>query len=363
MGKLSAALISLGSISSKMTATAMRKHFDSVDEIDLRKVEVHLGKDASIIYKGDPLKEYDCVYAKGSYKYGDILRAVSTLLWGKCYQPLAPESFTVGHDKLLTHLEILRYKVPSPNTYFMATTDAAKSLLKKLNFPIIMKFPRGTHGKGVMFADSYESANSMLDALAALNQPFIVQEYIETGGIDIRAIVIGDRVVAAMQREAVQGEKRANLHAGGVGKCLILDYQTSKIAVDTAKALKCDICAVDLLKGIKQSVVIEANLSPGLQGVSKVCKKDIAGEIASYLYQQTQQFKSKTPDKAQDVLKELGIRKADSEQELMTTLDFRGARVILPEMVTKICGFDENMDVVFKVKAGKLVVQKLEIGK
>ena len=93
-----------------------------------------------------------------------------------------------------------------------------KELLTKVNYPIVMKFPEGTQGKGVMFADSISSASSMLDALGALRQPFIIQEYVETGGRDIRALVVGDKVIAAMCRQAQRDEKRANIHAGGSGE-------------------------------------------------------------------------------------------------------------------------------------------------
>ena len=363
MGKLSAVLISLGSVSSKNTAKAMQKYFDKVDMLDIRRIEVSLEKEPQVRYDGELIRQYDCVYAKGSYRYADILRSIASVLQGKSYMPISASAFTIGHDKLLTHLKAAELKVPMPKTYFMATTETAKNLLKKMNFPIVMKFPRGTHGKGVMFADSYESANSMLDALAALNQPFIIQEYIETGGVDIRAFVVGDKVVAAMQREAVQGEKRANLHAGGTGKKVVLDWQTAKIALDTAKALECEICAVDILKGPTKAVVIEANLSPGLQGITKISKIDVADRIAKYLYLQTQKFVGKSPKETKDVLKELGISKTEGAQELITTLDFRGSRIILPDLVTKITGFDDHIDVVIKVKAGKLVIQKMELGK
>ena len=111
-------------------------------------------------------------------------------------------------------------------------------VLKKVNYPIIMKFPKGTQGKGVMVADSFAGASSLLDALDFLKQPFIIQEFIETDGSDVRAIVIGDKVVASMARRAKEDEKRANIHAGGKGEAITLDSHTKKIAIDTAKVLK-----------------------------------------------------------------------------------------------------------------------------
>jgi len=212
-----AALISLGSKSSEWTAEAMRKHFDEVDELDLKDMEINIsGKKSEVLYQGKPIINYDCIFAKGSFRYAPLLRSLTSLLKNKCYMPLSASSFTIGHDKLLTQLRLQKHNIPMPKTYLAATTYAAKQILEKVNYPIIMKFPQGTQGKGVLVADSYASASSMLDALTALNQPFLIQEFVDTGGTDVRAIVVGDKVVAAMKRKADIKEARANIHAGGM---------------------------------------------------------------------------------------------------------------------------------------------------
>ncbi|MBW2971940.1 ATP-grasp domain-containing protein, partial [Candidatus Woesearchaeota archaeon] len=215
---MKAAIISLGSVSSKWTFEAMQKYFESVDDVDLKDLEVDLGgKKHVVLHKGKKMKEYDCVYLKGSFRYLQILNAVAGALAGGTYMPIRPKAFTTGHDKMLTHLALQRNNIPMPETYISANPGGAKQLLEKLSYPIVMKFPSGTQGKGVMFADSYISAASVLDAFSALNQPVIIQKYVETGGKDIRVIVVGDKVAAAMERQAIEGEKRANIHAGGKG--------------------------------------------------------------------------------------------------------------------------------------------------
>ncbi len=244
-----AAIISLESKSSIMTADAMKKYFDSVDSINIKNVEVTLGsKGLSVLYNDKPLQKYDCIYAKGSFRYAPLLRSITTAFYDSVYMPLKPNAFTVGHDKLLTHLALQYYKIPMPNTYVISTSSAAKKILKEIKYPVILKFPHGTQGKGVMFAESYAAASSMLDAIDTLKQPFLIQEYVETEGADIRAIVVGDRVVAAMKRKAEGEEKRANIHAGGKGEALVLDAHTKKIAVSTAKAIGAEVCAVDIWK-------------------------------------------------------------------------------------------------------------------
>jgi ribosomal protein S6--L-glutamate ligase len=356
---MKAAIISMGSKSSIIIAEAMKKYFDHVDMLELRNVEVNLGKEGGIFYEGKPMENYDCVYLKGSFRYAYLLRSIAALLEKKVkYMPLPPNCFTVVHNKLLTHLALEQHKIPMPKTYISPSADASKELLNKVNYPIVMKFPEGTQGKGVMFADSPSSASSLLDALGALNQPFIVQEYVDTGGADIRALVIGDKVVAAMKRTAKADEKRANLHAGGEGEAILLDMKTSKLAVDTAKALNVDICGVDILDGPLGAVVIEANISPGM-GINEISTLDIPDEIAKHLYRKTKEASEKHNNAgAAEVLREISID-APKTQSIITSLSFRGQRILLPELVTRMANLSQNKEYSFKASKGKVEIEEL----
>src|SRR3989344_5314062 len=288
---MKSAVMSLGSKSSLMIMKAMKNYFDSVDNIDLRDVEVNLGGGKlDVMYEGRAVPQYSCIYARGSFRYSTLLRAVTRTLYRSSFMPIKAETFTLGHDKLLTHLALQHFSIPMPTTYLASSTRAAKKILNGVTYPIVLKFPHGTQGKGVMFAESYAAASSMLDALFALKQPFLIQEYIETGGVDVRAIVVGDRVVASMKRRAVRGEMRANIHAGGVGEPYILDEKTKRIAIETAVSIGAEICAVDILESAKGPLVIEANLSPGLQGITKATGVDVADKIAKYLFEKSEIF-------------------------------------------------------------------------
>ncbi len=361
--KINGAIISLGSKSSLMVAEAMKKYFDEVDLVQLKDIEVSLGKEGGVFYEGELLKKYDCIYLKGSFRYAHLLRSVASMLEDKVpYMPLASSAFTIVHNKLLTHLTLQQHNIAMPKTYISSTVEAAKDVLKKVKYPVVMKFPEGTQGKGVMFADSVSSASSMLDALGALKQPFIIQEYVETEGSDIRALVIGDKVVAAMKRIAQRDEKRANIHIGGVGEYVELDRVARKLAVDTAKALKADICGVDILEGPFGPVVIEANISPGLQGLSEVSKADVADEIARFLFKKTEGIigLSKEVKKA-ETMKDILVSDR-VEEEIITTLDFRGERVLLPELATKMAELDEGKEYTIKAKKGKLKIEEFKVG-
>ncbi len=357
---MKAAVMSLGSKSSLMILEAMKNYFDSVDKIDLRDVEVNLGVGKlKVLYEGNPLPEYSCIYPRGSFRYAPLLRSVTRTLFRNSYMPIKAETFTLGHDKLLTHLALQHFNIPMPATYLASSTRAAKKILNEVNYPIVLKFPNGTGGKGVMFAESFAAASSMLDALIALKQPFLIQEYIETGGVDIRAIVIGEKVIASMKRKAEKGEMRANIHAGGTGEPCILDERTKRIAIDTATSIGADICAVDMLESAKGSLVIEVNLSPGLQGITKATGINVADKIAKYLYEKSEIFSARDRDEAtQKIFEDLGLS-GEIAQQIITDLDFRASRILLPKIVTDISKFTEKDEVVVKVEKWKVVVEKI----
>ncbi len=360
---MKAAIISLGSKSSEMIAKAMKKYFSEVEMLNLKEIEVHLGKEGGIFYQEKKLPNYDCIYLKGSFRYVNLLVAIAALLERKtAYLPLSSSSYLNVHNKVLTHLLLEQKNLPMPKTYLTSTIIAAKELIKKVHYPIVMKFPEGTQGKGVMFADSISSASSLLDALGALNQPFLIQEYIETNGTDIRALVVGEKVVAAMRRKAQREEKRANIHAGGSGKEIKLSPEQIKVAVDTARILGADVCGVDILESPLGPLVIEANISPGLQGISKVVPVDIADGIAKFFYQKTEEAVQKNKKiENEKAMKDLALEESigtENPQEIITGLVFRGEKIILPEIVTRITKFNERKEFILKIKKGKIEIEE-----
>lgn len=357
---MKAAVMSLGSRSSLMVIEAMKSYFDSVDNIDLRDVEVNLRDNKSdVLYEGKALPEYSCVYARGSFRYAPLLRAITKNLFRSSYMPIKPETFTIGHDKFLTHLALQHFNIPMPATYFASSTRAAKKILNEVAYPIVLKFPHGTQGKGVMFAESFAAASSMLDALFVLKQPFLIQEYIETGGVDVRALVVGDRVIASMRRKAIRGEVRANIHAGGTGEACILDERTKSIAINAANSIGAEICAVDMLESAKGPLVIEANLSPGLQGITGATSINAADKIAKYLFEKAEIFSARDRDEATlKIFEDLGLS-GEMAQQIITNLDFRASRILLPKIVTDITKFTDKDEVVLKVEKGKLNVEKI----
>jgi ribosomal protein S6--L-glutamate ligase len=361
---MKAAIVSMGAVSTGMLKEALEKYYDKVDHLDIRNVEITFsGSKAEILYEGKPFGEYDCIYARSSFRYANLLESLTVLQQEKSYMPIVSSAFTIAHDKLLTQLELQKHKIPMPKTYMASTTEAARSLLERLNYPMIMKFPHGTQGKGVLFADSFQSASSILDALSYLRQPFIMQEFINTGGEDIRAFVVGEKVVAAYKRKASVKEFRANLHAGGAGEATFLDEETKRIAVKAAKALGAQICGVDILVSHKGPLVIEVNVSPSLKGITQYSGIDVSDKVAKFLFEQN--TKKKDIEQGQTANKILAaidnIEETSEEKSIIMGPDFRGARLLLPEMITKVAKISESHDYEFTAKRDEITIKKFDV--
>jgi ribosomal protein S6--L-glutamate ligase len=285
-------IIGLGGESSVSLVKECARFFKKVDFLDIKQFEVHLSNNGvAVTYEKRDLEKYDCIYIRGSHRYALLQRSITRALHKEVYLPVVPEAFTIGHDKFLTLLELQKNKIPIPKTYYAATTKLAKNLLDKVKYPIIMKVAKGTHGKGVMIADSLTSAKTILDMLEEFKEPYIIQEFVKTKQTsDIRAIVAGNRIIASYKRKAATNEIRTNTHSGGKRKNHFLTDNEKKLALSSAKAIGAEVCGVDVLNA-KNPSVIEINLSPSLSAPSEVTGKNITKEIAKFLYRRTKEFK------------------------------------------------------------------------
>lgn len=347
-------VISLGGYSSRLIAEEATKFFSSVEELKINETEVRAGKELKVMHKGVEIPEFDCVYLRGSYKYAVLQRAITEALQNKCYMPFHPQSFSLGHDKLLTILELQKYGINIPKTYLASNIKVAKKLLEDVEFPVIIKIPGGTQGKGVMSADSIESAKTILDMLEVFRQPYIIQEFIETGAEDIRIIVAGNKIIGSMKRKGV-GDIRANIHQGGIGSNHNTKMEEAELALRTAKAIKAEIVGIDILESFRGPMVIEANLSPGLQGIMKATKKNLAKDIAEYLFEKTAEFRQeKTKEGSKNIFKELNKK---HDQGVLMNLDIRLDTIRIPPEVTKITGFKRENEVLLIANKGKLTIK------
>lgn len=189
-----------------------------------------------------------------------------------------------SRDKLRSMQLLSRMDVDIPRSYICRTPDELEHAIDYCGgFPIILKLQQGTQGIGVMIADSYSSCESILDTFYGMGHIILIQQFIkESKGKDIRAFVLGDRVVAAMKREAKVGEFRSNIHRGGTGKIIELSAEEEAVAVAAAKAHGLNVAGVDMLMSKDGPKIIEVNSSPGFQGLEEATGLDIAGEIIDF---------------------------------------------------------------------------------
>jgi ribosomal protein S6--L-glutamate ligase len=161
--------------------------------------------------------------------------------------------------------------------------------------PAVVKLLEGTQGIGVVLCETRKAAESVLEAFMGLNVSIMVQEYIkEAGGADIRCFVVGDKVVAAIKRQAKPGEFRSNLHRGGTASLVKITPQERSVAVRAAKIMGLNVAGVDILRANHGPVIMEVNSSPGLEGIETSTGKDVAGMIIGFLEKNARRDKTRT---------------------------------------------------------------------
>lgn len=195
------------------------------------------------------------------------------------------QAITRSRDKLRALQLLARQGIGLPVTGMAHSTQDTDGLIDGVGgAPLIVKLLEGTQGVGVVLAETKKAAESVIGAFRQLDANILVQEYIkEAKGVDIRAFVIGGKVVAAMERRAAPGEFRSNLHRGGTATKVKLSPEERSTAIRAAKALGLGVSGVDMLRSNHGPVVMEVNSSPGLEGIEKATGVDVAGKIIEYI--------------------------------------------------------------------------------
>lgn len=190
-------------------------------------------------------------------------------------------AITQSRDKLFSLQLLLQSGIDIPTTGFANSPLDTDDLIKMVGgSPLIIKLLEGTQGKGVVLAETKKAAESVINAFKSLNANILVQEFIkEANGKDLRLFVVDGKVVATIQREAMPGEFRANIHLGGTASVIKPTTDEKKIAIRAAKAMDLRVAGVDIIRSSKGPLLLEVNSSPGLEGIEGATNKDIAGEM------------------------------------------------------------------------------------
>lgn len=253
--------------------------------------------DPSVHYKGEELDPFDAVIPRIGASVTFYGTAVFRQFEMMGAFPLN-ESVAISRsrDKLRALQILARAGIGLPLTGFANSPESTKDLIEIVGgAPLVVKLLSSTQGKGVVLAETRKAAQSLIDAFRDLDANFLVQEFIkEAGGADIRCFVIGGKVVAAMKRQAADGEFRSNLHRGGTATVIRLTPEERSTAVRSAKRMGLNVAGVDLLRSNHGAVVLEINSSPGLQGIEAATGKDIADLIIEFIEKNAKPGKTRT---------------------------------------------------------------------
>ncbi len=253
------------------------------------KPEVH--------YKGENLTGFDAVIPRIGASvtfYGTaVLRQFEMM---NVYPLNESVAISRSRDKLRALQLLSRKGIGLPVTGFAHRPDDVEDLIKMVGgAPLVIKLLEGTQGIGVVLAETTGAAESVIEAFMGMKANILVQEFIkEAGGADIRCLVVGDKVVAAMKRQSKEGEFRSNLHRGGTANLIRITPQERSTAVRAARTMGLNVCGVDLLRSNHGPVVMEVNSSPGLEGIEMATNKDIASMIIEFVEKHAKAGKTKT---------------------------------------------------------------------
>lgn len=253
-----------------------------------------------VYYNGEKLEGYDAVIPRIGASVTFYGTAVLRQFEMMGVFPLN-ESVAIGRsrDKLRSMQLLARDGIGLPVTAFAHDPKQTDEVLALAGgAPVVIKLLEGTQGIGVVLADTKRSATSVVEAFRGAGVNILLQEFIkEAGGTDIRAIVVGGKVVASMKRTGAEGDFRSNLHRGGSAKVAKLSPEERLTAVRAAKSMGLNVCGVDMLRANHGPVVMEVNSSPGLEGVENATGLDIAGKVIEYIEKHAKPGATKTKGK------------------------------------------------------------------
>lgn len=259
----------------------------TVRVVNYAKCYVAIEKDRPVIrYKGESLEKFDAVIPRIAQSYTKYGTAMLRQFEGQgSFTTASSIAINRSRDKLRAYQVLARAGVGIPKTVFARETASFEDVIGLAGgTPLIIKVARGTHGNGVVLAETPKAAKAVMQAFYVEGVNFLVQEFIkESAGEDIRALVVGSRVVASIKRQSLDGDFRSNTHQGGEGAVVKLTEEEKKTAIKAAKAMGLPICGVDLMRSEKGPLVLEVNSSASLKTSELITGRDIATKIIEYI--------------------------------------------------------------------------------
>jgi ribosomal protein S6--L-glutamate ligase len=273
--------------STRVLAEAARQRGHEVRVLDTLQFDIRVSRrNPELFYQGEPVGPVDAVIPRIGASitfYG--LAVVRQFEMMGVYCVNESQAIARSRDKLRCLQLLSRHDIGLPPTVYTRQAEHVASCIERVEGPpVVVKLLEGTQGIGVVLAESTPAASSVIEAFHGLEQNILIQKYIkEAKGADIRALVVGRRVVAAMRRQAVAGEFRSNVHRGGTAKKIRLPADYRRTALAAARVLGLRFAGVDLIESEEGPMVMEVNSSPGLEGIQKTTGEDVAAAVIEYV--------------------------------------------------------------------------------
>lgn len=239
-----------------------------------------------VYYKGEKLTGVDAIVPRigqSLTKYGTAV--VRQFEMQGVFTTASSIAINRSRDKLRAYQLLAKYGVGVPKTVFARETADFEEVIELAGgAPVIIKVARGTHGNGVVLAETRKAAKAVMQAFFVEGVSFVVQEFVEeSAGSDIRALVVGGRVVASIKRQSLTEDFRSNTHQGGVGRRVKLTEEEEKTAIKAARAMGLPICGVDMMRSQRGPLVLEVNSSASLKTPELLTKRNVAESIVEYI--------------------------------------------------------------------------------
>lgn len=283
--------------STKRIKEVAKQRGHEVKIVNYAKCYVTVEKNNPVVhYRGKALVGFDAIIpriAQSYTRYGTAV--VRQFEMQGVYTTVSSMAIVRSRDKLRSYQLLAKAGVGIPKTVFARETADLQDVIEKAGgAPLIVKVARGTHGNGVVLAETRKAAKAVMQAFYVEGVNFLVQEYIaESAGTDIRALVVGNRVVASVRRQSLDDDFRSNTHQGGVGKAVKLTDEESKTALKAAKAMGLHICGVDMMRSERGPLVLEVNSSASLKTPELITGRDVATKIIEYVERNAKQRNKK----------------------------------------------------------------------
>jgi ribosomal protein S6--L-glutamate ligase len=273
--------------STRRLVEAARERGHRVRVIDTLKCYMDIASaHPTVRYQGKKLNGFDAVIPRigaSITHYGmAVIRQFEMM---QVYCLTGSVALSRSRDKFCTLQLLAQVGMQLPQTAFGRDIEDSRELISLVGgAPLIVKLLEGTQGRGVVLAETTQAAESVIGAFRELKADFLVQEFVrDVGGSDLRCLVVGDHVVASMERTAAAGEFRANLHRGGSARATDLSEDERTAALKAARTLGLSVAGVDILRSPRGPLVLEVNSSPGLEGIERACAVDVAAKIIGHI--------------------------------------------------------------------------------